>query len=368
MKLLGRNAPCWCESGKKYKHCHLDIGRQPPIAAHTVLQALGSFKKNKKCSVPQSLAHECSGGIINAHTVSKSSSLKEIARNGHVLKISLPQKINIAPKTQITEEGINSASTFSGFCAAHDKKLFSPVEDQPFKPVPLHCFLITYRGISKEIFSKEYASKTYDFMKTLDRGRSLPQQIAIQKAAALLGKNNSLTENDLKHIKSKLDAMLLSGDYTDLHYVVFTLESPPPIMGSAIFGPTFDFEGNKAQKSSSVANDMPDYMAINAFASEGKGYIVLSWLSEHAKTCSKLVKQFIDKKLTADSLAAFMILLIENIYISPDWWESLDKNTQALIKDMCSQGVETDTVGNSINFNHPLHFPAIINVSMNPTI
>lgn len=21
---LGRNARCWCDSGKKYKHCHLD--------------------------------------------------------------------------------------------------------------------------------------------------------------------------------------------------------------------------------------------------------------------------------------------------------------------------------------------------------
>lgn len=368
MKLPGRNAPCWCESGKKYKHCHLDIGRQPPIAGHTVLQALGSFKKNKKCSVPQSLAHECSGGIINAHTVSKSSSLKAIASNGHVLKISLPQKINIGPKIQLTETGINSASTFTGFCAAHDKKLFSPIEDQPFEPISLHCFLITYRGISKEIFSKEYASKAFDFMKTLDRGRSLQQQVAIQRAATLLGNNNSLTSNDLKYIKSKLDAMLISGDYTNLHYVVFTLESPPPIMGSAMTGPTFDFDGYEAQKFSSVADVMPDYIAINAFASEGKGYIVLSWLSEHAQTCCKLVKQFIDKNLTADSLAAFMILLIENIYISPDWWQSLDKSTQALIKDMYSQGVETYTEGNSININRSLHFPAITATSINPPI
>jgi hypothetical protein len=25
----GRNDPCWCGSGKKYKKCHLDADRQP---------------------------------------------------------------------------------------------------------------------------------------------------------------------------------------------------------------------------------------------------------------------------------------------------------------------------------------------------
>jgi hypothetical protein len=25
---LGRNEPCWCGSGKKYKHCHFDADRE----------------------------------------------------------------------------------------------------------------------------------------------------------------------------------------------------------------------------------------------------------------------------------------------------------------------------------------------------
>lgn len=368
MKTPGRNSPCWCESGKKYKHCHRDIESQPSVAAHTVLQALGGFRKNKKCSVPHSLEHECSGGIINAHTVSKSSSLKEIAIDGHVLNISVELKLNVAPKIKLGKVGINSASTFSGFCAAHDKRLFSPIEDHPFKPIPLHCFLITYRGISKELFSKDYASKAFDFMKTLDRGKSLPQQVAIQSLSNLLGSNNELTSSDLKYIKSKLDEMLISNDYSGLSYTVFTLESPPPIMGSAIVGPTFDFNGNKAQEISNIPGDIPDYIAINAFASEGKGFIVLSWLSEHSATCNKIVKQFLDKQLKADSLAAFMILLIENFYVSPGWWQSLDSETQALVEKMYSQGVTTFTDGGSINLDRPLNFPAITNTSITPML
>lgn len=369
MKAPGRNEPCWCDSGKKYKHCHRDIESKPPVEFHTVIQALKSFEKSmKKCSVPISLLHECSSKIINAHTVSKSSSLKAISKDGHVLETSVDSKTSAASKIVIREVGINKASVFSGFCSIHDKNLFAPIEDGPFRVIPLHCFLVTYRGISKEFFSKNYASKVFELMKTLDRGRSLHHQIAIQAEAGRLGTNNDLTTNDLKYIKSKLDDMLISNDYSGLNYAVFTLDSPPPIMGSAIVGPTFDFNGNEAQKISSSPSQIPDYMAINSFSSEGDGYIVLSWLSEHSKTCNKLMAQFLKKKLTADSLAVFMILLIENFYISPSWWHSLDDETQSLIISLYAQGVEDDTYGDSIENRRPLNFPSITNILMSPMI
>jgi len=368
MKALGRNQPCWCESGKKYKHCHKDIESQPSVEPHTLIQALGSFKKTKKCSVPQSLVHECTNKIINAHTVSKSSSLKAIARDGHVLRISVKLNSNATPEITLDEVGINSASTFSGFCSIHDKKLFSPIEDESFRATPLHCFLVTYRGLSKELFSKDYASKVFELMKTLDRGKSLDQQVAIQAASRSLGENNNLSTGDLKYIKSKLDTMLISKDYSGLNYAVFTLDSPPPIMGSSIVCPTFDFNGNKAQDTSSFPSDIPDYLAVNSFSSEGKGYIVLSWLAEHSETCNKLMRQFVGQKLTSDSLAAFTVLLIENFYISPAWWLSLDSDTQNLIRGLYSQGVDTYTDGDSIKIGRPLYFPSITNISMSPMI
>lgn len=363
MKAPGRNDSCWCGSGVKYKKCHLNKEAQTPVAPYTVTNALKNFKKEKKCSVPQSLMHECSGKIINAHSVSKSSSLKAIAEDGHVLALSVKLKSGGKPAIEIEKTGINNASTFTGFCAVHDKNLFSPIEDFPFDATPPHCFLVTYRGVSKELFSKAYASKVFGIMKTLDKGRSLYQQLAIQAASKSLGGSNDLTTGDLSYIKQKLDGMLTSDDYQDLGYTIFTLESPPPIMGSAIVAPTFDFEGQEAQKISRIPSEMPDYMAINAFSSEGKGYIVLSWLAENSETCIKIVRQFIDKRLSSDSLAVFIILLIENFYISPKWWSELDAEAQCLIKGLCSQGIEADTHGDSIKLSIPLNFPAITNIS-----
>lgn len=56
------------------------IGNIPP----EVFKALDKFILSKKCSVPKSFNKDCSNKIIKAHTISKSSSLKEIAEDSHV--------------------------------------------------------------------------------------------------------------------------------------------------------------------------------------------------------------------------------------------------------------------------------------------
>jgi len=50
-QLLGRNEPCWCDSGKKYKHCHMrqDMeAQQGPIAAVRPSQAYGRKRRRKR--------------------------------------------------------------------------------------------------------------------------------------------------------------------------------------------------------------------------------------------------------------------------------------------------------------------------------
>lgn len=361
---LGRNEPCWCGSGKKFKHCHLDQDKQARVEPHEAMSALKSFKKEKKCSVPASLQHECSGKIINAHTVSKSSALKSISENGHVLKYTAEIDFKSGPNYTLTSVGINKASTFTGFCSLHDKKLFSPIEDEAFAPSLSKTFLVTYRGVARELFAKSFATKAFDFMKTLDKGRGLSAQRMIQNVSSALLNNNDLTAKDLKYIKNQLDEMLVSDDYSGLDFIVFTLETPPPIMGCSIVGPTFDFEGKKAQHFSNSPDRIPDYMALNSFSSDGKGYIVLSWLNEHNKTCLKLVRQFFQKQLSADSLAGLMMILIENIFISPMWWNSLTNSAQKMIESMCAQGVASDTDGGAIIMKEQINFPKISAVDM----
>lgn len=137
----GRNDLCWCGSKIKYKKCHLNRNEQTPVGKQKIQQTLNSFNQEKCCSVPKKLQHKCTKKIIKAHSVSKSSSLKEIAVDGHVLTtFKANHDFSLSHKITPTLIGINKASTFNGFCSYHDKSLFSPIEDQPFEAIAEHCF------------------------------------------------------------------------------------------------------------------------------------------------------------------------------------------------------------------------------------
>lgn len=128
---LGRNQPCWCNSGIKYKKCHYNRESQKPVSEAEIYQASNKFYSSKSCSVPDAMKHECNKKIIKAHSVSKGSSLKAISVDGHVLttlNLNAGSYKNFKPVLI----GINKASTFTGFCEKHDAKLFSPIENSEF--------------------------------------------------------------------------------------------------------------------------------------------------------------------------------------------------------------------------------------------
>lgn len=85
MGKIGRNDPCWCNSGKKYKKCHLGRDKQEPFTRGEAQGALRLFTTTSKCSVPNAKKYECHSRIVRAHTLSKGNSLKNIAHQGHVL-------------------------------------------------------------------------------------------------------------------------------------------------------------------------------------------------------------------------------------------------------------------------------------------
>jgi hypothetical protein len=343
---LGRNDPCWCGSKLKFKKCHLDREKQPAASPGDAHETLKRFNTSRTCSVPLALQSDCTSKIIKAHTVSKSSSLKEISVDGHVLSFYSNAKENIkAGKFSPTKIGINKASTFSGFCSHHDKTLFAPIEDNPFSVNPEHCFLVAYRAVSREVYVKHAASKVFHDVKSFDKGLPLNLQIAFQQFAGSAYNGNNLTKNDLAYIKGKLDMMFTEGRASQLKHVVFELERPPAIMGSAIVAPQFGFDGQSIQRISKDVKDVPDYIVINSFSNAEKGYVVFSWLQAHATTANKLIKQFTERNYTSDQLAIFMISLIENIYIHPSWWESLESKLQKYFCDVFAIGITNDHTG-----------------------
>ena len=75
---------------------------------------------------------ECERKAIRAHSVQNSRVLDQLQRNGHVVMPRLHTTFSTVPEFKFAEVGRNKATTFTGLCAAHDAKLFAPIETEPF--------------------------------------------------------------------------------------------------------------------------------------------------------------------------------------------------------------------------------------------
>ncbi|OCH39442.1 SEC-C domain-containing protein [Aliivibrio fischeri] len=339
---IGRNEKCWCDSGKKYKHCHYGRDKAEPISKG---EAIGFSKKNasrKCCYAPVALHSECSKMIINAHTISKSGSLLEIAdKTNHVLGLKLDLANIFKNKGKFVPEriGVNQASTFKGFCSVHDKALFSCLEDKPFIGSEEQFLALMYRALAKELYAKEASLINSEFIKGADKGKSTFDQIFIQGFAAnnQLGIKTAIKE--LSDIKVSLDAQLLGDEVNELCHLLIESSSPMPIAVSSISSPISDFNGEIIQNLGDL-KVKAESVVFNSFSSEGRGYVVFSWLKN-----ATIINKFIHTMLSTDAkpifskLVRFFIGSAENVFISPEWWETLSEEQKGKIEQLIMTGI-----------------------------
>src|SRR5690554_1668616 len=127
-KKIGRNDPCPCGSGKKYKRCCIDKEDNPDYSdLSNFPQLYKSLRKDariKQCLYPDSSL--CSEKIIRAHSIQNNKILNRISTDGLVY-MPCPKPDN--PFAVMTEYGRKEATVFTGFCGYHDNNIFQPIED-----------------------------------------------------------------------------------------------------------------------------------------------------------------------------------------------------------------------------------------------
>ena len=334
----GRNDPCWCGSGRKYKKCHWDREAQSPIPLSDMHKRIKMSFNTEMCLAPESWKINCDEKISKAHTVQRSGSLTQIARKGHVYSISydfgksLTDESDgfVVPKLN----GIKNASTFTGFCAHHDNLIFGPLEKQDFTGSSEQCFLLGYRAISKELYAKIGAEKNLELMHELDKGKPLNEQIEIQTTGHSFGTGVKVGLRDLKKLKQKYDRMLINNQYDSVRAYILKFEFPPPIMCSGAILPEHDFAGTILQDLSDLKKTM-DMMTFTSFCGGKHGFVVFSWFSECDPSCMTFITSLAalpDSKVTA-ALIRFLFETCENIHMKPDWWEGLSQSTQTALID-----------------------------------
>lgn len=324
-KKIGRNDLCYCGSNIKYKKCHLNRHLQPEVTEGEVKGFASKQRVAKTCFHSSVDGANCGGKIIKAHTVSKSGSLRSIARNGKVynFKPDINSLFKNNGKFECQEVGIGQASTFPGFCAYHDKQLFSPVEDQEFEASVYNATLLGYRAIAREIYAKQHQTGGISFLKMMDKGKPEFIQKELQSFAEFYEHGVDLGLQDLLLIKALYDEAFRSKDFAPSQFVIIEFTETPHILFSGAIYPEFDFSGNKLQDLS-MAGPL-DGISTNAISTTKGGAISFQWFGE-----SSANKRFIQSLLAlpenawANAVTQLVFEFIENLFISPDWWDGLN--------------------------------------------
>lgn len=334
---IGRNEPCWCGSGKKYKKCHLDRHEQPRPKLHELNNALKKRSRKEYCSCPSDLKHKCSGRIINAHTVSKSSSLKKISVDNHVygFKVDLFKLDKSEGRLEPRLIGINQASTFTGFCSFHDRELFSSFENHPFSIDEKQIFLIGYRSVAREYYAKMYQYDGLEDIANMDKGLDIDSQIMAQLFVNDYRQGLNLGVADANSYKNLYDNKLVNEQYESISYCVLEIDGIFPIQCSGSMYPEKDFQKRTLQDFGNSKEKL-DAICFSIVAEDEKSYVIFSWLSEHGAICEKFIDSFLElpeeKKINA--IFAFAFSTFENTYMNPAWFDALPQSKKSYIIEM----------------------------------
>lgn len=332
---LGRNDPCWCDSGKKYKYCHLNRETQTPVKPWEASKRFRQAYSTKTCLAPDIWKNKCRGKISSAHTVPKAS-LKQIARNGHVYSFKPSLETLRENQGQLVPEllGINRASTFTGFCTRHDNAIFAPLEKKAFSGTSEQCFLLGYRALSMELYKRRAAIKNLEIFHDADKGKTPEEQSKIQAFTQTYKIGLDAGTEEASQYKSRFDNSLESGDFNTAQGYIIEFEAPLPVMCSGTVYPEQDFKGVELQDISNLSIT-PDLICFASFYGGKHGVVAFSWLSENGPACRQFIESLIDipDQHVTGALLRFFFTHCENVHLNPDWWESLSQGNQdALIR------------------------------------
>ena len=332
---IGRNSPCSCGSGLKYKHCCLNANRAQSWFGNTA-QAFKRRTRKKECLAPQQLHSACRGKVISAHTVSRSS-LEKIAENGHVLSFvpSVSNLLKHGSAIKPQPQGVGRASTFTGFCEKHDNLIFSPLEKSSFIGSPIQCFLLAYRALARELHIKNAAADHNQRLTNLSKDLG-PIGKLIQPRQDSFQLGTEIGFRDMLSHKSKFDDVLLHKKFDDIVAHIIELPNPPPVMCSGGVFPEHTLSGERIQRLAPPQESF-SLICFSSFASSTGGIIVFSWLKEAAIEGFRFIQDLstIPDHLVTAHFLRFVFESCENVHIRPSWWKELSTETKnAIVRHM----------------------------------
>lgn len=327
-KKIGRNDPCWCGSGKKYKKCHMDRLGASKVPYHQLATGLLSLRRgDKHCLYPPNPS-PCPNPTIRAHSISRNAALTKIARAGKVYQPnSNPFEIEKRKGTiKHTLVGINLATTFTGFCSPHDSALFRPIDEGSLTPSREHGFLLHYRALCRELYVKRPSVGTNKLLRDLDRGMPPGIQEMVQGLVTARGLVIQESVRTLESDKATCDHALLAHDYTGVYGCALVFQRVPTLACSGLTQPIYDFTGRKLQRIDDMSKPLVN-LSFTLLPNALGGIAVFAWLLDADTVCRPFLSSLLavsnDRK--SDALIQLVFDSFENHAAQPDWWRACQR-------------------------------------------
>ncbi|WP_092216336.1 hypothetical protein [Bradyrhizobium arachidis] len=281
------------------------------------------FFKLKECLAENDQAF-CSGQVVRAHIVSRSQ-LSQIARNGHVLAV--PNETIAVMKMhrtgfEATEVGIGDFSTLNCFCAAHDKRLFAPVEDVPLTFSPEQLALLHYRAMIAEFYQRR--SQSDSALSELEEDFDDPRKFRF----AWIFEASLDAIDHLNRPLNRMRQLLASRNFGAVASLIVRFDNPPAVMAAGVFRPHYDFAARRVQK----MIDRCSYVGMHLLSAEGQAAMAFTWLRRDT-VAEGFVRTFASRP--HEQLASLAVQCafehIEHTCMSHTWWHGLRQPMKAAL-------------------------------------
>lgn len=293
---------------------------------------------HKGCTAKGMAPTPCAGDIVRAHSVSKSSTLKPMSRNRHVVEHRERLDMERAPFVSFSFEeiGVGRASVFHGFCARHDRDLFSCIETETFAARPDQCFALAYRAVAHELHGQVGRTQIQAERRELMRREDLVRSDAVMDAAA---SRERAAKDGILLMAARTAAMIRASDTGGIEHLVLAYDGVLPIAFSGTFAPMWDLQGRRLQ-SMRPSRAPGVYLVVNTVGSPGRTHVVLSWLTDTAAPLRPLLDDLTSWPVEVAGYAALELAMegVGNVFFAPDWIEGLSAPSGEALKRLLVHG------------------------------
>lgn len=286
-------------------------GRKHMARMHLHLQECFS---NQQC-LGGPFGSKCPHEPIRSHTIAKRW-LRQIARSSHVYAPNYNTLDHADEKHRfgLPLLSINKASTHPIFCTEHDSILFRELESSPFVANSRTAGQLHFRAVCREALAKIGAHTASNSI--------IYEQPDLETELFKIGLGVGLRDVSI-HYQREL-RRVISGDFNEIRYLAVSFEKPLPFAYVGAILPEVDFAGNWCHEIEDYSHT-PNSLGLSCFSDENGGHVVLTWVigSQDPLRVAATYRQIPDQ-LKADAALIAAFEFIENVALSPAWWEGVD--------------------------------------------